>query len=310
MTTAHGPGWHGVDWQDLALVRSRLDAGADPEQGVFSFERPLHMAAEDGSPEVVAELARRVGDVDAEHEGRTALWTAVFHDRPDNARALVAAGADPLRPMMNGWSPARLALITRTPDLFGPTGLSLTPAETAAIAEARWLLDTLEPQLDDGASIACVGGITAAEAVRRLGLEPADIDLEEVWEDPWAEEYEYLVRLSDVPGGCVVVQPWGYHASDPDVIERLSAGTVCYAMFANPKSGDQGAVARDGSVVAWDTHPGGGHVEPESSAEEILATYLYQGAPVPYCYAGAGLRPADADSLTAETAEWYAFPED
>src|SRR3954471_4920566 len=113
-------GWSGVvhgDWSDLAKIRAFLDAGADPDGEVWGYRRPLHVAAEEGSPQVVAELAGRVADVDAEHQGRSALWTAVYHGRPDNARVLVAAGADPWRPMMAGWSPGRLSLAGPTPDL-------------------------------------------------------------------------------------------------------------------------------------------------------------------------------------------------
>ncbi|RCG16859.1 ankyrin repeat domain-containing protein, partial [Sphaerisporangium album] len=36
----------------------------------------------------------------------------------------------------------------------------------------------------------------------------------------------------------------------------MSAGTLCYAMFANPKSGNQGVIVRDGQTVGGD-HPGG-----------------------------------------------------
>ncbi|MET8864157.1 DUF6461 domain-containing protein [Nonomuraea sp. NPDC004580] len=308
--------WSGItydSWTNLHAIRARLDAGADPDAGVFPFGCPLHEAAEHGSPEVVAELARRVTDVDALHEGRTALWTAVFHHRPDNARALVAAGADPWRPMMNGWSPGRLSLATPTPDLFAPRDgeAGLTDAEQAAVAASRQLIDTVECFDDDGYSVACVAGVTAAEAARRLGAVPADdVDIEEVMEDMWSEEYDGLIGITDVPGGCVVVQPWGYRAADPHVLRPLSAGTVCYSLFANPKSGNQGIVIRDGETVGWDTHPGGGSVSQDDSAEEILRACLYQGAAVAYCYAGAGLLPSDARSLTEEAGTWVTLPDE
>ncbi|MFI7439152.1 ankyrin repeat domain-containing protein [Nonomuraea indica] len=242
MVVNDGSGWAGFgwnDWTDLSLVRARLDAGADPNAGLFVRGRPLHAAAAIGSPEVVAELVRRVDDVDAEHEGRTALWEAVYNNRPDNARALVAAGADPWRPMMNGWSPGRLGLATPTPDLFAVPDVEagLSPAEAAAVAEARHLIATLERFDDDGFSVACVAGVTAAEAARRLEAVPAhDVDIEELIEDPWADDDVSLavVGVTEVPGGCVVVQPWGYGAAHPGVIERLSVGAVCYALYANP----------------------------------------------------------------------------
>ncbi|AWS47812.1 ankyrin repeat domain-containing protein [Streptosporangium sp. 'caverna'] len=312
-----GSGWSGVgwdDWTNLSLIRARLDAGADPNSEVFFHERPLHMAARCGSPEVVAELAQRVDDVDAEHEGRTALWEAVFADHPGNARALVAAGADPWRPMMNGWSPGRLSLATPTPDLFTlPDGeVGLSTAETAAVAEARRLIAALGHIDGYGHSLACVADITAAEAVRRLEAVPADAaDVEEIMDDPWTDFDAGLavIGVMDVPGGCVVVQPWGYVASNPGVMERLSVGTVCYGLFANPKSGNQGAVARDGVVEEWDTHPGGGSVDAEESADEILATYLYQGQAEAYCHAGASLRPTDNRSITGRADMWLRLPE-
>lgn len=121
--------WWGVnDWTDLDLVRAELATGADPNSDVPVFEKPLHAAADRGSPEVVAELAMRVDDADAENRGRTALWMAVFEGRTDNARALVSAGADPWRPMMAGWSPGRLSLAGPTPDLFSsPHRMPVSP---------------------------------------------------------------------------------------------------------------------------------------------------------------------------------------
>lgn len=107
------------DGQDNQPDSGRPESDIDPEQYFL-----LHDAAENDSPETVTGLAHNIADVDfiddddEEYPGRTALWTAVFANRPDNARALVAAGADPLRPMMNGWSPGRLSLAGPTPALF------------------------------------------------------------------------------------------------------------------------------------------------------------------------------------------------
>ncbi|MCM0675234.1 hypothetical protein NCC78_11125 [Micromonospora phytophila] len=67
-------GWFGMglrSWSDLAEVRARLAAGA--VANATHRRRPLHEAAEYGSADVVAELAGLVDDVDAEHDGRTAL---------------------------------------------------------------------------------------------------------------------------------------------------------------------------------------------------------------------------------------------
>ncbi|WP_131737169.1 ankyrin repeat domain-containing protein [Actinomadura roseirufa] len=296
--------WADMTWRDLAQVRARLASGADPDVMKFGHLRPLDWAVEIGTPEVVAELAGRVRDVDAEHEGRTALWTAVFENRPDNARALVEAGADPWRSMMAGWSPRRLSLAGPYPDLFAPSLAGLSPTKTAMVAEAPRLIGALGDVDVLGLSLACVAGVTAAEAARRLEAPLVEAPPEHhAFEDP----DELVLGATDVPGGCVIVQPCGNGASRPGVTKTLSAGTVCYAMYANPKSGNQGRVTRDGVVEGWDLHPGG-DVGAGDTAEEVLLAYLYQGRAAAYCFAYAGLRPVDSRAVTGPADLWFELP--
>ncbi|WP_337822501.1 ankyrin repeat domain-containing protein [Amycolatopsis sp. A1MSW2902] len=215
-------GWRGFGWQswtDLGKVRARLDEGADPNVG-FLHDPPLHAEAKYGSAEVVAELARWVDDVDAMSYGRTALWRAVAAHRSDNARVLVAAGADPLLEMMSGWSPARLSLTSPVPEL-PDAGLSLTQEEIATVEESRRLVGALGDPYYEGLGIVCVAGVDVAEAVRRLDAEVVDGDYDEMLEDPFDPAVVHTLWATDVPGGCVLAQPWGYAPQMPGVTKAF-----------------------------------------------------------------------------------------
>ena len=278
----------------------------------WSGGRPLHRAAVFGSSEVVAELAGRVSDVDAVENGVTALWEAVVSRKPDNARALAAAGADPWRLSIGGWSPGRLSLAGPTPDLFPvPEGVRLTDTERAAAEEADRLTAALGTFHYEGTGLACVAGIDSAEAVRRLEAAPVEDEvIDELLEDPYdydTDESLRIVGVTSVPGGCVVTQPWGYAPNMPGVLTRLSAGTVCYGLYANPKSGNQGGIARHGTVEGWDLHPGGGPDKNDTSAE-VLASYLYHYSAVAYCCAFAGLRPTDRCAVAGPPDVWVELP--
>ncbi|MEU9111732.1 ankyrin repeat domain-containing protein [Streptomyces sp. NPDC048483] len=315
MVAGRDGGWAGVGregWQNYNEIRGRLDQGADPE--VWRGGRPLHQAVGVGSPEVVAELARRVANVDALEYGTTALWEAVMCNQPDNARALAAAGADPWRSLIGGWSPGRLSLAGPTADLFTvPEGeRGLTEAERAASQEGKRLVAALGDLCYEGTGLACVAGIDAPEAVRRLEATPAaGQDLEELLEDP--SEYDMdeglqIIGVTTVPGGCVVTQPWGYAPQMPGVLTRLSKATICYGLYANPKSGNQGSIARNGTIEGWDLHPGGGP-DVDGTPEEVLASYLYRYNGVAYSCAFVGLRLTDARAVVGPPDMWVELPQ-
>ncbi|MFB9962281.1 hypothetical protein [Sinosporangium siamense] len=160
-------------------------------------------------------------------------------------------------------------------------------------------------------SVGMGGPMGAAEAARRLEAgQVADAEVAGILDDPWSDADSSLevVGISDVPGGCVVIQPWGHAPSTPEVTGSLSGGTVCYSFYANPKSGRQGMVARDGVVEDSDTHPGGGDAGGHLAAGEILAEYLYQGHALAYCCAAAGLRVADARPISGTPDMWVRLP--
>jgi hypothetical protein len=249
-----------------------------------------------------------VDDVDAMVDGRTALWCAVAANRFDNARALADAGADPWREMMSGWSPGRLSLASSVPGLFG-SDRALAPEEAAAVDESRRLIGIFGTPYRDGLGIACVAGIDVAEAVRRLDAEILGGDedqlLAAIGDDELGPEAMATMWATDVPGGMVLAQPWGYAAQMPGVTKALSAGTSCYGMYVNPKSGDQGSIARDGEIVGWDLIPGG---QPEQGDEDILLSYLYQYQALAYCFAYPGLRPADQRAIAGPADAWIRIP--
>ncbi|MFG1611057.1 hypothetical protein [Actinoplanes sp. NPDC049265] len=280
-----------------------------------SLERPaLHDAAMFSDPAAVALLIRRNTDVDAMWWGRTALWQAVMAGEAANAQVLFESGADPWRPMMAGWSPGRLALAGPDPDLFGavPAGVALSAGERAAVEASRRLIDVLAGCDPYASSFGCIAGIDAAEAQRRLGatlLEGVDTGL--LLRDPYEfDELETIVGVTEVPGGCVVAQWGSYLAASGDVLNKLSRGTVSYGVSGNPKSGNQGALSVDGTLVGWDLHPGGADAFPDDDADEVLRAYLFVGHPLAYCCARAGPAAVDARAFTGPPDLWLRLPED
>jgi len=287
----------------------------DPED-VGDDMPALHDAVRFAPFSTVRELIRESSDIDTVWWGRTALWEAVQERRDDVALALVQAGADPWRSMIAGWSPGRLNLAGPAPDLFGapPVGVALSSQEQAAVDERRRLIGALGTSDPNGQSFACIADVDVTEAGRRLGATPIDdVDTELLLSEPWEtglddDELNVIVGVSDVPGGCIVGQWWMFAPSAPGVMAKLTPGTIGYGIYGNPKSGNQGRSFRDGVMVDWDQHPGGGDAAPDDSPEETLRTYLYRKHAVAYCCNYAGLRPQDPRAFTGPPDRWLRLP--
>lgn len=323
------------DWNSLDLIRTRLAAGADPNGPLHpnGYGTPLHQAADSGSPEVVAELAALVRDVDADDgEGQTALWTAVCHWRAENAAALLAAGADPWRPIAADWSPGRLALLSAFASHFEhlPGAVPPSAEERAAAVEADRFSRMLDDAYLEGLGIAFVAGIDEDEAIRRLGASPERCPVLDLDDPPFPfcepsddEDDDDLdpddfcdmrfVGVTGVEGGCVISQPWGYLPADTNLLGRLSAGTVAYGLYLNPKSGVQGMIARDGAFdqdLGVGLRPEVDYLEPGGG--NVLLRFLYacsyaHGA-VGYGCAYTGLRIPDGRAVTGPFRRWVQVP--
>ncbi|MFF7725690.1 ankyrin repeat domain-containing protein [Streptomyces sp. NPDC008001] len=249
--------------------------------------------------------------------GTIGLWQVLMDDQLEFAEELVADGADPWQPVLGGWSPGRLSLAGPVPGLFevpeGERGLS--PAEHAAVHEAQRLRTALADSHHEGLGLACVAGIDAEEAIRRLDAAPLrGHRLRVLQEAPWAgADFDHRLRIvgvTTVPGGCIVTQRWGYTPQASGVQQRLSAGTACYGLYANAKSGNQGSFVRDGVIEGGDLHPGGGPNPFDTvTSEDVLLAYLYRGHPVAHACAWVGLRPADACAVTGQPDAWVELPD-
>jgi hypothetical protein len=152
----------------------------------------------------------------------------------------------------------------------------------------------------DGYSVACVADLTAVQALQRLNVGEVIVVDDEV---PWHEldfcGDQDVLGITDVPGGCVIAQPWAYRARQ--VLEAVTPETFACGMYANPKSGNQGSIAENGKLTNWGLHPG---YDPDSdaTARDVLAAFASCGSAIVHCLVFAGLRPDSTDCLEAPDA--------
>lgn len=323
--------WQGMGydgWGDPELIRSRLAAGADPQDPV---ERPLHRVAGRGAEESVTELARLAGDVDAlDEEGRTPLWEAVARGRADNAAALLAAGADAWTPRVAGRSPGSLALTTELAPLFAdlPGAVRPDPERVAAQRAADEQARVFRGVHTEGLAVAFVAGVDEEEVIRRLGADPArvpvlDLDAEPGpygtgpdGFDPYGPQAGWFLGVSGVPGGCLLTHPGGHLAASPAVLAAVSPGGRAYGVYFNPKGGTFGSLSVDGGAVH---HEEIGLIARADSPEGFWLHRFWQWGPygdmygtgsLAYACDRAGLPITDPGPLLGPPRRWVELPTD
>ncbi|GAA4988249.1 hypothetical protein GCM10023205_68980 [Yinghuangia aomiensis] len=327
-------GMHRQNFGNLALVKSRLAHGADPDAILVNGDSVLQWAAEQGSGRVVTEVARHARDIDRVNElsGETPLWAAVCRGHAEAAEALLAAGAKPWAPVLGGRSAGSLALRTKLAPLFEglPGCVPLTATERAEQAEADAHAAVFKGIHTEGVSVAFVGGVDEEEAVRRLGSTPESSPVLDLAAEPgphgtgpggfdpydWDTALRFL-GVTGVDGGCVVVQPSGYKANTTPLLTALSPGGKAFSLYFNPKGGTFGHFSVDGA----DTCGGelGLAVREGSGNPELQWLYRFwdwdlepgmRSTPyLAFAAAMAGLRITDATAVAGPPRRWVELPE-
>lgn len=124
------PLFRSVRWGHIAVVSLLLERGARVALADNVGLTPLMLTCLWGHIEVLKLLLRHGGsDVDAvDHGGRTALLVSASHDRTDEARLLLLAGADPFIADAEGQTPLEKAIINGNHSCTRLLRVSGTPA--------------------------------------------------------------------------------------------------------------------------------------------------------------------------------------
>ncbi|MEV6757010.1 ankyrin repeat domain-containing protein [Streptomyces sp. NPDC051214] len=256
------PDWERMaygDWGDAAVVRARLHAGAPPNARVQGTT-PLHLAAEREAAEAVTALLSHGAGADShDEEEHTPLWYAACTVNEASVRALIAAGADVWTPQTGPWSPGRLLMTTSLAGLVAelPGRVELPADEAAAFREADALIAACGEQelWTEGLGLCFVRGLSEEELILRLSADPTRCPTAGLEYAPFALtdhdatlRYVGVTSVAGTPGGCVITQE-GYMPSDDTLLQAISADTVAYGIYFNPKGGTYGTLARNGEVV-------------------------------------------------------------
>lgn len=101
---AYTPLSYAVEQSNTALVKTLLEAGADPNAKTQGGRAPIHLASD--NKEILELLLKAKANPNLEDgSGGTALIAAIENNKPDIAKVLLEAGADATKPLPNGDRP-------------------------------------------------------------------------------------------------------------------------------------------------------------------------------------------------------------
>ncbi|MEU8140038.1 ankyrin repeat domain-containing protein [Streptodolium elevatio] len=330
--------WEGMGrngFRDAELVRTRLEHGADPTERRPEGDTLLHVIAEYGTSDVLAEMAARADDVDvvAQWTGETPLWKAVCQGNAENVAVLLGSGADPWRPVLSGRSAGSIARWTEMAPLFEelPGYVPPSDAERAEQAEADRQAEVFYEEEYYVFSATFVAALGEDEVIRRLGGDPArcpvlDLDSAPVpsgtgpqGSDPQdRDNAERFLGIRAVPGGCVVVQPQGSRAGSSAVVAALSPGTRAYGIYLSHIKGTYGHLAVDGVDVrheeigrsAYDGSPDGHWLYRfwDADPRGVVGRDKWEAYQLAYAAAEAGVTITSASQVAGPPNLWIELP--
>ena len=187
----------------VGIVEALLDAGADARDCNYFDVTPLHLAAQAGSPEIVAVLLAAGANVNARHAGGMAPLH--FATSPEVVAALASAGAAVDPRTRDGWTPLHWAALLPGSD----------QRLVAALIEAGADVDAMGEDGETPLHLATDAGEASLVAL----LLEAGADVSAC--DEYGQSLVHLAICSEVPGEQSALKALVEAGADVDALQAV-----------------------------------------------------------------------------------------